>query len=203
MFRGGKHDFSGHWSGWLSNKNLKGVKTWMRMYITTNREKITWIGTAKHGFGYINLLQWRYNECNGISNHLHLDCLLNRLFRRRSKETSKLHATGFCEENSPVTGKFLAQKASNTENVSIWWCLIAGSLIFLFVTVLILQHYHMVQSFEQCWYLTGPTKAVLAPVQYECEEPCFDRKIKIGKLWMAKIGVVTYSQVCNSNCLFY
>ena len=29
--------------------------------------------------------------------------------------------TGICEGNSPVTGGFLAQRASNTEIVSIWW----------------------------------------------------------------------------------
>ena len=43
-------------------------------------------------------------------------------FRRRSKETSKLRVTGLCEGNSPVTGKFPAQRASNAESVSIWWC---------------------------------------------------------------------------------
>ena len=37
------------------------------------------------------------------------------------KKTSKLRATGPCVENSPLTGEFPAQKASNTENVSIWW----------------------------------------------------------------------------------
>ena len=41
--------------------------------------------------------------------------------RRRSKKTSKLRVTGLCEGNSPVTGKFPAQKASNAENVSISW----------------------------------------------------------------------------------
>ena len=50
------------------------------------------------------------------------DCLLNRLFRRRWKKTSKLlRVTGLCEWNSPVTGEFPAQRASNAENVSIWW----------------------------------------------------------------------------------
>ena len=34
------------------------------------------------------------------------DCLLSRLFRRRSKKTSKLRFTGLCEGNSPVTGEF-------------------------------------------------------------------------------------------------
>ena len=38
------------------------------------------------------------------------------------KKTSKLHVTGLCEVNSPVTGEFPAQRASNVENVSIWWC---------------------------------------------------------------------------------
>ena len=38
-----------------------------------------------------------------------------------SKKTSKLRVTGLCTGNSPMTGKFPAQKASNAENVSIWW----------------------------------------------------------------------------------
>ena len=66
-------------------------------------------------------LQWHHSECNGVSNHQPHDCLLNRLFRRRSKKTSKLRATGLCAGNSPVTGEFPAQMASNAENVSIWW----------------------------------------------------------------------------------
>ena len=48
-------------------------------------------------------------------------CLLNRLFRRWSKKTSKLRVTGLCEGNCPVTGKFPAQTTSNAENISIWW----------------------------------------------------------------------------------
>ena len=63
-------------------------------------------------------LRWRHNGCDSVSNH---HCLLNRLFRRRSKKTSKLRVTGLCAENSPGTGEFPAQRASNAENVSIWW----------------------------------------------------------------------------------
>ena len=69
----------------------------------------------------ITPLQWRHNECDGVSNHQPHDCLLNRLFRRRSKKTSKLRVTGLGEGNSPVTGEFPAQRVSNAENVSIWW----------------------------------------------------------------------------------
>ena len=47
-------------------------------------------------------------------------CLLNRLFRRKSKKTSKLCVTGLCGGNSPVTGEFPAQWASDAENVSMW-----------------------------------------------------------------------------------
>ena len=42
--------------------------------------------------------------------------------RRRSKKTSKLRVAGLCAGNSPVTGEFPTQMASNVENVSIWWC---------------------------------------------------------------------------------
>ena len=40
---------------------------------------------------------------------------------RRSKKTSEFRVTGLCVGNSPGTGEFPAQMASNAENVSIWW----------------------------------------------------------------------------------
>ena len=75
---------------------------------------------------YVNLisqlsLRWRHNEHDCVSNHQRFDCLLNRLFRSRSKKTSKLRVTGLCVGNSPGTGEFPAQRASTAENVSIWW----------------------------------------------------------------------------------
>ena len=66
-------------------------------------------------------LKWRHNELDGVSNHQPHDCLLNRLFRRRSKKSSKLRFTGLCVGNSRGTGEFPTQRASNAENVSIWW----------------------------------------------------------------------------------
>ena len=50
-------------------------------------------------------LQWRHNERGGVSNHQPHYCLLNPLFRRRSKKTSKLRFIGLCAWNSPVTQK--------------------------------------------------------------------------------------------------
>ena len=66
-------------------------------------------------------LRWRHNGYDSVSNHQPHDCLLNRLFRRRLKKTSKLRVTGLCAGNSPGSGEFPAQIASNAENVSIWW----------------------------------------------------------------------------------
>ena len=54
---------------------------------------------------------WRHNEGDGFSNHRRLDCLLSRLFRCRSKKTSKLRVIGLCEENPPVTGGFPSHRA--------------------------------------------------------------------------------------------
>ena len=57
-------------------------------------------------------LQWRHNGRDSVSNHQPHDCLLNRLFRRISKKTSKLRVTGLCAVNPmnsphkwPVTRK--------------------------------------------------------------------------------------------------
>ena len=66
-------------------------------------------------------LRWRHNDHAGVSNHQPHGCLLNRLFRRKSKKTSKLCVTGLCAGNSPGTVEFPAQMASYAENVSIWW----------------------------------------------------------------------------------
>ena len=91
------------WSKW-ELFNMWGAKVYEQTYLSNN-----------------NILQWRPNGRDGVSNHQPHDCLLNRLFRRRSKKTSKLCVTGLCVGNSPVTGEFPALRASNAENVSIWW----------------------------------------------------------------------------------
>ena len=81
----------------------------------------TWVPRLQLHSHEIQPLQWHHNERDGISNHRPHYCLLNCLFSRRSKKTSKLCVTGLCEGNSPVTGEFPTQRVSNAENVSIWW----------------------------------------------------------------------------------
>ena len=43
------------------------------------------------------------------------------IFQAQIKENIKARVTGLCEENSPVTGEFPAQRTSNAEHVPIWW----------------------------------------------------------------------------------
>ena len=59
--------------------------------------------------------QWRHNGRDGAWKHRSIDGLLEILFMRRSKKTSKPCVTGLWGE---FTGDFLSQRASN---VSIWW----------------------------------------------------------------------------------
>ena len=66
-------------------------------------------------------LQWRHNDHDGVSNHQPHGCLLNRLFRRRSKKTSKLRVTGLCVGNpsGPVNSP---HKGSVTREMSCCIC---------------------------------------------------------------------------------
>ena len=105
-----------------------------RVEITGSQNEVTFRGQLSRIWILIDLLycpkiipgpwstlRWRHNDHAGVSNHQPHGCLLNRLFRRKSKKTSKLRVTGLCAGNSPGTGEFPAQMASYAENVSIWW----------------------------------------------------------------------------------
>ena len=94
-------------------------------YFSWSLEHIGWgviaLQNICHFVRQLCSLRWSHNGCNSVSNHQPHDCLLNRLFKRRSKKTSKLCVTGLCVGNSPGTGEFPAQMASYAENGSIWW----------------------------------------------------------------------------------
>ena len=94
------------------------ISSWSSL-IFSNRHCGNFMGMT---YRHLTTLQWHHNEHDGVSNQQPHNCLLNRLFRCRSKKTSKLCVTGLCKGNSLVTGEFPAQRASNAENVSIWWC---------------------------------------------------------------------------------
>ena len=108
-------------SQWETSLQCKAVFHWLganlESALTTARSSLS---LAFHR-RFITPLHWRHNERDGVSNHQPHGCLLNRLFRHRSTKTSKVRFTGLRAGNSPVTGEFPAQMASNAENVSIWW----------------------------------------------------------------------------------
>ena len=72
---------------------VKGVNRWL-------------VNSLRNRF-HVTTLQWRRNGHDGVSNHQPHHCLLNCLFRRRSKKRAKLRDTGLCAENYPVGGQWI------------------------------------------------------------------------------------------------
>ena len=64
-------------------------------------------------------LRWRHNDHAGVSNHQPRGCLLNRLFRRRSKKTSKLRVTGL--KNGQLRGKYFHLMTSSCIQAPCHW----------------------------------------------------------------------------------
>ena len=99
-----------------------GSKPLLELMLTYHKDgTVTIIWEQFHKRYPSHTLRWRHNGHDNVSNHQPRDYFLNLLFRHRSKKTSKLRVTGLCVGNSPGTGEFPAQMASNAENVSIWW----------------------------------------------------------------------------------
>ena len=122
-------------------------------------------------------LRWHHNERDGVSNHQPHDCLFNRLFRRRSKKTSKFRVTGHCAGNSLVTGEFphmgavtrkmfpfddvIMESASNDESVSMSWRL--RSPIWSIALLLSATCILMTSSNRNIIRVTGPLWPVNSP----------------------------------------
>ena len=98
--------------------HIEYIMTWI---VTWPRHSMVYHITLSVTLLRLASLRWRHNGRDNVSNHQPHHRLLNRLFRRISKKTSKLRVTGLCVGNSPGTGEFPVQLASNAENVSIWW----------------------------------------------------------------------------------
>ena len=105
------HNFQIDQSSFLNIISIKDL------HVCCSRSNILYIPIIMCTFGVL----WRHNGHDGVPNHQPHYYLMNCLFRRRWKETSKLRVTGLCEGNSPVIGEFPAKIASNAEIFSIWW----------------------------------------------------------------------------------
>ena len=88
---------------------IKNYRVWMFL---SGAVVFFWFGyniSTQHTVSYVTFhpskicgtLLWRHNGRDSASNRLPHYCFLSRLFRRRSKETSKLRVTGLCAVNSP------------------------------------------------------------------------------------------------------
>ena len=64
-------------------------------------------------------LQWRHNVGDGVSNQQPHDCLLIRLLTAQIKVNIK--APRHWPLWGEFTGEYPEQRASNAENVSVWW----------------------------------------------------------------------------------
>ena len=88
-------------NGNLQNDNRTREHTFFAVGITTNMFRPISRPTEWIFSSFVNTLRWRHNDHESVSNHQPHGCLLNRLFRRRSKKTSKFSVTGLCAGNSP------------------------------------------------------------------------------------------------------
>ena len=75
--------------------------------------------TAMPWGNIVNTLQWRHDAM--ASQITSPTIVSSAVHSGADDETSKLRGTGLCAGNSPVTGEFPTQRASNAEYVSIWW----------------------------------------------------------------------------------
>ena len=99
-----------HWINWHLPSKLELVKV-ICFTEKTTRNGLAFVAPFRCCLRYP--LQWRHDEHDGVSDHRRLHCLFKCWLTGRSKEIPKLRVTGLCVGNSPVTGEFPAQRASN------------------------------------------------------------------------------------------
>ena len=107
-------------NGWINNRKAGDLKHYRAHYDVTVmfnhvRNRNPWSSERKPFFWHHMALQWRHYKRNGVSNHQPHDCLLNRLFMRRSKKTTKLRVTG------PLCWEITCHRRIPLTNVFNWW----------------------------------------------------------------------------------
>ena len=86
------------WARWIIFFVSKGA---IVTFLQFEKIMCAWKSQGLENVGSESTLHWRHNDHDSVSNHQPHGCLLNRLFRRISKKSSKLHVTGLCVGNSP------------------------------------------------------------------------------------------------------
>ena len=106
-------------------------------------------------------LHWLYNNHDGVSNHQDHGCLLNRLFRRRSKKTSNFRVTGLCVGNSlgpvnsphkgPVTRKMFPFDDVIMSNVRIAAIMMGCTVLCVYVVMATVM-LHIKMRWAHIWH---------------------------------------------------
>ena len=120
------HEGTSHCLNQCSQRIVSSYDVTGSQWYKIERSYLIWTSFREKAWTIPITLHWRHNGRDGASNLQPHHCLINRLFRCRSKKTSKRRVTGLCAGNSTGTGELPAQMASNAENVSIWWRLPSG-----------------------------------------------------------------------------
>ena len=176
-------------------------------------KKLTWLYCIVNAIG-INALQWRHNEHDGVSNNQHYDCFLNRLFRRRSKKTSKLRVAGPCEgiqrspvnspHKGPVTQKMFPfddvirtsrlWSASCTqlwvEGFKIWFIILNAQLLSEIRYPSSTYHAEMPNAIR--WYDTQASQKL-------CSDPQFSWHVNTNAIYVQILSYYTYKEAWNLN----
>ena len=102
-----------HWNG--------NVLILMKFSTLAALEVVIWQLSVQSVTKNSSTLQWRHNECDGVSYHLTIvysTVYLGAYQRKHQSSASLAFVQGIHQwpVNSP------SQRASNAENVSIWWC---------------------------------------------------------------------------------
>ena len=106
------------WVKWnrFTHADTTQIRLWGYSYTHWKQSKAKQNKTHKTLLVTKTELQWRHNERDGVSNQRRLECLLKRLFRCRSRKTSKLSVTGLCggmhrwPVDSPPKGPVMQKK---------------------------------------------------------------------------------------------
>ena len=93
---------------------------WTDLHIDFNGTKMVIQVMAARATCHVEKFSTHYNDVIMGAMASQITSLIIVYWRCSSKKTSKLRVTGLCAGNSPVTGEFPVQMASNAENVSIW-----------------------------------------------------------------------------------
>ena len=93
------------------------------LYFTWIKSNIVLISN-RESYGHIIIIPRHYNDVimSAIASQItSVSIVCSTVCSRADQRTSKLSVSGLCKGNPPVTGGFPSQRASNAENVLIWW----------------------------------------------------------------------------------